>query len=215
MVLALSNLSQTEPPARVSPKPPLEVMSQAEGEDVGLRAVVKQLLPHTAATLSMSAKPGAASIPPPKYTQEQKDQIHQAIAIDRANGMDIEAVSQKYNVPASTLRQLFEMPKFIDRVFNVQTAANMPLKQRTANAAVVAFELRYRMMFTSQDEKVLEAVSRDFLDREMGKPTQSVVTTNLNFDMSKTGDIRERRLAAQRRLEVLQSQKQMQLAKSA
>lgn len=108
--------------------------------------------------------------------------LHRMIAYARAQGEAAESIAAAFDLKRDSLESLFSQPSFNDLVLTLQAQLKLPLEAKLRTAAEIAYEKRFKLMTSSQDEKVVEKVSGDFLDRELGKPTARVESINFNYN---------------------------------
>lgn len=145
---------------------------------------------------------------------ERSDSLHKVIAFCRAQGAPINQIADTLKVDVEAVERLCKTQNFLDLVLEMQTSIGMTDEQRLEAAASIAIDQRVKLMH-SNDLKVQDSVTRDFLDRHLGRPTQRVETVSMTFTGKLDSENIQKDLEQSRlRLAELKKQRQMLLQSS-
>ena len=76
-----------------------------------------------------------------------------------------------------------------DEIVRMQSSISPDPKLRISRLANLALDKKAAILLSSKDEKLVNAVASDILDRSMGKAIQITENRNMNFDMTEDADL--------------------------
>jgi len=115
--------------------------------------------------------------------EEKRNPIARAVANEVARGTPSEEISVRLNVDEDVISDWYETSWFPELVLEMQVIMGMGLNERIEAISTVAFEKQTKLLLRSQNEGILERVSSNLLDRQLGRAPQhiEVKSTSLNI----------------------------------
>jgi hypothetical protein len=145
---------------------------------------------------------------------ESKNQRLDLMAYEMAHGSDLQTIAKKFSLNLDTVQFLVNNTDFVKRVQIIQSAENIPLERKVAQSASIAQDKRFSMMMTTKDEKILDSVTKDYLDRQLGKPIMRAEILTRDFTDTEDKDLQARLERLEAREKALESQRQALLTSS-
>lgn len=134
--------------------------------------------------------------------------LEKCIAVLIAIGLSDGQISKILQVSESRLENLKLLSSISTAVLDIQVALSLSPEQRIANAINTALDKKINIMLTSDDDKLVDKIASDFLDRHYGKATQMIQSTQVTISATTNQSELDRRLdAVNSRLALLDSQK--------
>jgi len=134
--------------------------------------------------------------------------LEKTIAVLVATGLSDSQISKILTISEERLGVLKKLHSISVAVLDIQVALSLSPEQRIANAINTALDKKLKLMMTSDDDKLVDKIASDFLDRQYGKATQMIQSTSVSISANANQSDVDRKLAAvNERLGMLQSQR--------
>lgn len=152
------------------------------------------------------SKPDLVSLLGPEGTLDSN--LEKAIAVMVAIGLSDGQISKILQISEQRLEVLKTLSSISTAVLDIQVALSLSPEQRIANAINTALDKKLGIMLTSDDDKLVDKIASDFLDRHYGKATQMIQSTQVTISANTNQTELDRRLdAVKGRLALLDTQK--------
>ena len=100
-----------------------------------------------------------------------------------AIGLSNEQVARVMDEDLYVAEELRNSPQVVDKVLLIQTSLGYSAEKRIACAVHGALDVKIKLL-GSRDEKIAAATANDILDRNLGKPMQTVQSINTNLNIT-------------------------------
>ena len=134
--------------------------------------------------------------------------LAKSIAVLVALGLADSQIAKILGTSDSRVEVVKGMADVSSAVLDIQVALSVTPEQRIANAVNTALDKKMKLMLTSDDEKLVDKIANDFLDRHWGKPTQMIQSVGVTISTTTDQKSLDKKLeAVNTRLQQLKDQR--------
>jgi hypothetical protein len=125
----------------------------------------------------------------------------------RAHGLAVEEIATKLNLSVGRVEAILKSPQVTEDMFRIQRTLNFTFEARLQTVAQIALDEKIKVMLHGKDERTRSAAASDLMDRAKGKAVQTVLSQNINYNMSTVEEVDDNLSQLQARLAVLEEQR--------
>jgi hypothetical protein len=130
------------------------------------------------------------------------------IAALTAIGLSASQIAKSVGIDVARVELIQGLGECSDLVCSIQLALSLSSEQRISASVNAAIDTKMRLLATTQDEKLRNAIATDLLDRNFGKATQMIQTVGVNVTRSVgTEELDSKLTAMQNRLGALEAKR--------